>query len=131
MELILEDYRWEVSFEVEDRGAEQDCIPYVMQLEIANVPVKEWIIDPHVHGLLDGTCSVVHLPTHYGKVVHTDVMTRDVAMVIHERQGPKVFHKPFPKGPCRFIYVLFITFQFVTLIPVDYSVFLCYVVPVP
>ena len=44
------------------------------QLELANVPIEGWIIDPDVHGLFDGPCDVVHLSTHYGEVVHTDVM---------------------------------------------------------
>ena len=52
------------------------------QLELANVPIKGWIIDPDVHGLLHGPCDVVCLPTQYGKVVHTDMMTCGVSMVI-------------------------------------------------
>ena len=40
-------------FEVEVRGVEQDLIPYVGQLVLANVPIERWIIDPYEHGLLD------------------------------------------------------------------------------
>ena len=59
----------------EVRCIDQDLIPYVGQLEFTNVPIKGWIIDPDTHGLLDGPCGVVHLPTQYGKAVHTGVMT--------------------------------------------------------
>ena len=51
------------------------------QLKLAYVPVKEWIIDPDVHGLLDGPCDVVHLPTQNGNILHTDMMTRGVTVV--------------------------------------------------
>ena len=54
------------------------------QLELANVPIEGWIIDPDVLGLLDGPCDDVHLNTHYGEVVHTNPVTCDVAMVIDE-----------------------------------------------
>ena len=38
---------------------------------------------------------------------------------------PEVFLKPFPKGPGRIPFVLLITLQPVTLLPVYYSTFLC------
>ena len=47
------------------KGFEEDIIPYVGQLEFANVLTGGWIIDPKVLGLLDGPCDVVCLPTHY------------------------------------------------------------------
>ena len=82
-------------------SVEQDLMPYVGQLGLANVPV--WIdYLPYIHGLLYG--------------LHR--LGRD----------PKVFLKPFPKGPCRFPYVLLITIQFITFIPIDYSTLLCDVV---
>ena len=78
------------------RGAEQDLIPYVGQLELANVPVTGWSIDHYVNGLLYGP-SVMHLPIHYEEIVPTDVMTRDVAMV--RREGALRFSLSFsPKG---------------------------------
>ena len=95
------------------------------QLELYNVPLKGWIINPCIHGPLYGPCNFVCLPTGYGEVIHTDVMTRDVAMGIYGGRGPKVFLEPFPKGPCRLPYALLITIQFATLIPVDYLTFLC------
>ena len=82
--------RW-VLLDMEGRGVWQDLIPHVGQLEIANVPVKGWIIDHDVYGLLYGSSDVVHLPTHCGKVVYTDVMTRDAAMVIDGGRGPEIF----------------------------------------
>ena len=84
---------------MEGRVVKQDLIPNVGQLELANVPVKGWIIDPDVHGLLYGSSDVVHLPIHYGGVIHTDVMTRDVAMVINGGRGSKVFLSLIQKVP--------------------------------
>ena len=51
--------------------------------EIAYVPIKKWIIDPDVHGPLDGPDNdTVYVPTQYGEIVHTDLMTWGVTMVI-------------------------------------------------
>ena len=66
---------------VEGRGIKQVLIPYVRQMELANVPIEGWIIDPVIHGLLDGLCNVMHLPTHYGKGIHPGMMTCGVGMV--------------------------------------------------
>ena len=66
---------------MEGKGVEQDLILYVGQLELNNIPVKGWNIDPAVHGL------------------HTDVMTRDIAMVNDGGRGLYVFLKPLTKGP--------------------------------
>ena len=85
-------------YKVEGRGIKWDLIPYVGQLELANVPIVGWIIDPNVCSLLDGPCDFVYLPTHYGDVVHTDVMTHDVSIVTDGGMGPEVFTKPFPES---------------------------------
>ena len=46
------------------RGVIQDLIPYVGQLELANVPVKRQIIDPDVHGHFYGPMMLcASLPT--------------------------------------------------------------------
>ena len=87
---------------MDSRGVEQDLIPYLGWLELVNVPVKEWIIDHDVHGLLYGPSDVAHLPTYYEKAVQTDVMTRHVAMVINGGRGTEVFLEPFLEDPCRF-----------------------------
>ena len=101
----------------------------MVQLELANVPVKEWIIDPDVHGLFYCPSDVVHLPTHYGEVVHIDVMTR------YDRgnrwvKGPEVFLEPFPKSSFKLLYACLIAIQFVTLVPVHNPTFLCDVFPI-
>ena len=49
-------------------------------LELVNVPIEGWIIDPDVHGCLDGPCNVVYLPTHYEEVVPPDVITCDIGI---------------------------------------------------
>ena len=45
-------------------------------LKFANVPVKALIYDPDVYGFLDGPCDVLHLPAHYGEIVHTYIIPR-------------------------------------------------------
>ena len=87
-------------------------------------------MDLYVHGLPYSPSDVVCLPTHCGEIVHTDMMTRDVAMVIDGVRGPKVFLDPFPQCPCRFCYVLLIVIPLITLVTVDYLAFLCDVVPI-
>ena len=57
-------------------------------------------------------------------------MTYDVGMVTDGAGDPKVFPESSLKGLCRFPYVLLITIQFVTLVSVDYSNFLCDIVSV-
>ena len=62
---------------------------------------------------------------HNGETVLTGLVNCDVGMVTYGRWSPKMFLKYLPKGPCRPSYVLLITFQSVTLVPVDNSTFLC------
>ena len=64
-----------VLLDMEGRGVFQDLIPNVGQLELACVPIKEWIIYPDIHGFLGGPGNTVYLPTHYGETVHSDAMT--------------------------------------------------------
>ena len=112
-----------VLLKVEGRCIKQDFIPYVGQLDIANNPTEGWIINLDVHGLLAGSCDVVSLPSHYGKVIHPGVMACGIGMVIGGRRDPKMFLEPFPRGSCRFPYILLNTLRPVTFIPVDYSTF--------
>ena len=88
---------------MEGRGVEQDLIQYVGQLELVIVPVKGWIINLAVTGLLYGPNDGMCLPTNYGEVVCTDVMTIDLAMVINGGRGCKVLLEPFIKSTCRFL----------------------------
>ena len=50
-----------------------------------------WIIDPCVHGLLDGPSEVVWFPTHNGKIIHIGMLTCDVDMVINGGRFPEMF----------------------------------------
>ena len=109
---------------LEGRGIEQDLIPYLVQLEFTNVLIEEWIIDPDAHGLLDGS-YVLPLPTHYGEVINTDMITCSVDMIIDGGRDPKMFPDPFPKGPCKFPYTFLIRIQSIPYLLVDYSTFLC------
>ena len=77
--------------------------------ELANVPFEGWIINPDVHGLLDGPCDVVHLPIQYEEVAQLDVMISGVGMVIDGERGPEMFLEPFSRGPSRLPFLLLIT----------------------
>ena len=98
--------------------------PNVRQLKLPNAPEEGWIIDPDTHDFLDCPCNVVALPAHNGESVHIDMMTCGVGMVINGGRSPKTSPKPFPKCPCRLLYLLLITLQPLTPIPVYYSIFL-------
>ena len=64
-------------------------------------------------------------PSHNGEIVKFDMMTRGVRMVIDRGRYSQIFIQPFPKGPCRFPYILFITLQPIALVPLYYCTFLC------
>ena len=96
---------------------------------LVNVPVERWIIDPDVHGLLDDSCDVVHLPT-YSAVVHPGMMICVVGMVIDGGRSLEMFLEPFPRSPCILSSVLLIIIHPVTLVPVDYSPFLSDGIPI-
>ena len=115
---------------MEVRVIEQDLISYMGQLEFANIPVEGWITDTDVCGLLDGSCDVVCLCTHNLEVVHPGVVICSVGIVIDGERCLDMSLEPFPKGPCRFPYVLLITLQPITLVPVNYSIPLCDVIPI-
>ena len=83
---------------MEGRGVLLDLIKNVGQLELADVPVERWIIYPDVCGLLDGPDDVLHLPTHFEKLVHADVITRGVTMVIEGEGALRCSLNLSPKG---------------------------------
>ena len=65
------------------------------QLDFANVPIKRWMIDPDVHGLLEGPTGVVCLLADYGNVVHINAMPRGVTMVIGGVRDPEILFQLF------------------------------------
>ena len=73
------------------RGIEQDLISYVGQLDLASVPIEEWIIDPDVYGLPDGFMTLYASPAYSGKVFHPGVMTFGAVMVIAGGRNPEMF----------------------------------------
>ena len=82
---------------MEVRGIKQDLIPYVgnQELQWFYWGMEQW---PDIHGLVDGPCDVVYLPTHYGEVVHPGVKISGVGMVIDGQGGPEMFSLS-PKVP--------------------------------
>ena len=91
--------------------------------------IEGWVIDPDVHGLLDGPGNTVCLPTHYGEIVHTDSKTGGVTMGIDGVRGPEMFFESYPKSPFQFICVLLFTTCLGTLEPIDYPTFLDDLIP--
>ena len=90
---------------MEGRGVKQDLISNVEQMKFASVPVKGWIIDPEVHDLLYGLSGVLHLSTHYGEIVHIDVMQWHFCYINNsDKYGPTLggCQNPptFPLVPC-------------------------------
>ena len=79
---------------MEGRGVLQDFIPDVQQLNLAQVPIEGWIIDPYENGLLDGPANTMCFPTHFPKTVHIDAVAQRVTMFMYEGGGPKIFLKP-------------------------------------
>ena len=63
----------------------------------ANVPVEGWIICPDKHGLHDGLCNAVRLPTHNGEAVHPGMMICCVGMVIDGGMSPEMFLSLLPE----------------------------------
>ena len=79
--------------------------PICGQPKLSNIPTDGWIIDPDVHGLLDGSCNIVCLPTHNGEVVHPAVMICGVGMIIHWGRVPwdvpwSFIQRSLPNPPC-------------------------------
>ena len=69
------------------------------------------------------------LPTHNGEVVQN---WYDDLWCWHGNRlegGPEKFLEPIPKGPSRSPYVLLITLQLCTVVPVNYYAFLCDIIP--
>ena len=60
--------------EMEDRVVLPDLISNVGQLEIAQVVIEGWVINPYEQDLLDGPSNAIHLPAHNGETVHIDTM---------------------------------------------------------
>ena len=69
------------------------------QMVFANVSVKGWIIGPYVQGFFYGPQEVLVLSSQYGKIVNSDIMTRDVMMIIYGRWGLEMCFQPLFKIP--------------------------------
>ena len=72
-------------------------------LDPANVPIEGWIIDPDVHGLLDGPSDLVYLLYPLWRTCPFSVMICGVGMTIDGGRGPEMFLEPFPKDPLQIL----------------------------
>ena len=66
----------------------------------ANVSIYGWIICPYVQGFFFGSQKAMFFSPQDGKVVNSDIMTRDVNMVMYGGWGLEMLHVPFFKIPC-------------------------------
>ena len=92
------------------------------------VSVQGWIVDPYVYNFFFQPHEAVILPPHYTEIVQYSGMTCDVIVVINWGRGLKIFSKPLSKCPSWFSYILLITFQPVTLLPIYDATLFGYVV---
>ena len=99
---------WKGLFKFEVRCAKKYLMLYMGHLKLPSVPVDGQITDPDIHDLLDYPCDVVRIPIHSGEIVHCDIMTCDIGMVINGWRSPDVSLKPLAKCTCRLSY-LYIT----------------------
>ena len=51
-------------------------------MEFANISIKGWIICSYVQGFLDGSQKAMIFSPQDGKVVNSDIVTRDVNKVM-------------------------------------------------
>ena len=110
-------------FEFQVWGFGQNLIQYVGEPVLPNVSVEWWIINLNIHGLLDGVNKAVALYPQW-KIIHTGMMTCDVSMVIDWGRSLKCCSHLSSKVLADLPYVLLISIQPVTRIPVYYSTFL-------
>ena len=115
-------FRWRVR--VLSRISSQMCCSWNLQMFL----LRDGLVTD-IHSLLYGPSGVMHLPTHFGETVQTNMMTRGVTMVIEGVRGPEMFFQPFPKSPCRPTYIFLFAIHLVTLIPTNYPTFLNGIIP--
>lgn len=66
----------------------------------ANISVQGWIICSYVQGFFNGSQKAMIFSPQDGKVVNSDIMTRDVNMVMYGGWGLEMFLVPFFKISC-------------------------------
>ena len=81
---------------------------------------------PYVYSFFYQPHEAVILPPHYTEVIQCSGMTSDVTVVINQGRGLQMFSQPLSKCPCWFSYILLITFQPLTLVPVYDATLFCY-----
>ena len=68
------------------------------QTVFTQISIEGWIIDPYVQSLFYCSHLVQVLPPNNVKVVDSNIVTSDVAMVIYGRVGFQMFLEPFTKS---------------------------------
>ena len=65
---------------------------------ISHISIEGWITDPYVQSLFYCSHLVQVLPPNNVKVVDSNIVTSDVAMVLYGRGGFQVSLEPFTKS---------------------------------
>ena len=76
---------------LESRGVLHNHIPYVGKLDLAQVLIDGWIIDSYEYGFLDYPSNAVCLPTHNGKTVHIDAVSRRLSTLVYGEEALRCF----------------------------------------
>ena len=105
-------------------GVKQNLIPNMWQMVFTNISIEGWIIDPYVQSLFYCSHMVQVLPPNNVKVVVSNIVTSDVAMVIYGRGGFQMFLEPFTKSSWGLSNIFLISIHPVTLVSVDDSTLL-------
>ena len=105
-------------------GVKQNLIPNMWQMVFTHISIEEWIIDPYVQSLFYCSHLVQVLPPNNVKVVDSNIVTSDVAVVIYGRGWFQMFLEAFPKSSWGLSNIFLITIHPVTLVSVDDSTLL-------
>ena len=94
------------------------------QMVFTHISIEGWIIDPYVQSLFYCPHLVQDLPPNNVKVVDSNIVTSDVAMVIYGRGGVSDVSWTFTKSSWGLSNIFLITILPVTLVSVDDSTLL-------
>ena len=61
----------------------QNLIPFVRQMVLAYISIKEWIVHPDVNSFFYGSDEVLVLSPHNAEILNGRIMTCDVLVVIY------------------------------------------------
>ena len=109
---------------------DQFLIPDMWQLVLANISIKGWVIDSNQHGFPDGPGHALVLPAHYAEIVQGYFMASDGEVVMYRWWSSHVFSEFITKCSAWLLYIFIFTVYPSTLVSINHSTFLQYVISV-